>query len=140
METINHLFTYGSLMCADIMQRVAGCRAQSTEAALRDFFRSAIHREDYPGIVPRPGATVAGVLYLNQPTEAVRRLDVFEGELYERREVEVVSPEYGACAAMAYVIKDCYRDRLNHKEWSYAQFLATGKAKFEKAYLGFDRI
>jgi len=140
MEFMNHLFTYGSLMCADIMQRVAGCRAQSTEAVLRDFFRSGIHREDYPGIVPRPGASVTGVLYLDLPAEAVRRLDVFEGELYERRQVEVFSPDYGVCSAMAYVVKDCYRDRLNNKEWSYAQFLATGKANFEKAYLGFDRI
>lgn len=140
MEIMTHLFTYGSLMCGDIMQRVAGCRAQSTEAVLHDFFRSGIHREDYPGIVPRPGATVAGVLYLNLPAEAVRRLDVFEGKLYERREVEAVSPEYGVCPAMAYVFKDCYRDRLTNTEWSYAQFLATGKAKFERAYLGFDRI
>ena len=137
---MTHIFAYGSLMCADIMQRVAGCRAQSTEAVLKGFFRSGIHGEDYPGIAPRPGATVTGVLYLNLPEEAIRRLDVFEGEWYERRKVEVVSSEYGACPAMVYVIKDRYRDRLTHEEWSYAQFLATGKAKFEKAYLGFDRI
>lgn len=137
---MNHLFTYGSLMCADIMERVAGCRTQSVEAVLHDFFRSGVRREDYPGIIPRPGATVAGVLYLDLPAEAVRRLDFFEGELYERKEVEVVTPEGGLCCAMAYVIKDCWRRRLTNREWNYARFLATGKAKFEKAYVGFARI
>lgn len=131
-----HIFTYGSLMCADIMHRVAGCRTRSIEAVLKDFFRSGIYGEDYPGIVPRPGAAVTGVLYLNLPKEVVRRLDSFEGRMYERRKVEVVSSEDDIIPAMTYVIKSRYRDRLTHEEWSYAHFLSTGKAKFEKAYLG----
>lgn len=135
-----HLFTYGSLMCGDIMEKVAGCRLSCTEAVLRDFFRSGILGEEYPGIVPRSGAAVSGVLYLDLPETAVRRLDLFEGEMYERRTIEISSEEHGTCTAMAYVIKDSYRHRLTNEEWSYAGFLATGKARFENMYLGFEKL
>lgn len=134
------LFTYGSLMCADIMHRVAGCRAQSTEAVLADFRRRKISHEEYPGIVPHAGSRVRGVLYFRLADEAIRRLDIFEGELYDRQEVEVVSREYGVIRAMAYVIKPPYHGRLSNEEWSYDDFLAVGKARFEKAYLGFTKI
>jgi gamma-glutamylcyclotransferase (GGCT)/AIG2-like uncharacterized protein YtfP len=134
------LFTYGSLMCADIMHRVAGCRARSTEAVLADFRRRKVSNEEYPGIVPCPGSMVSGVLYFHLADEAIRRLDIFEGELYDRQEVEVVSREYGVIRAMAYVIKPLYHDRLSNEAWSYDDFLAVGKARFEKAYLGFTKI
>lgn len=133
------LFTYGSLMCADIMERVAGCRVPCRQALLQGFFRSGISGEDYPGIFARPGASVAGVLYLDLPEEAVRRLDIFEGELYERQEVEVIAGG-SRSLAMTYVVKDCYRHRLTGGEWSYDLFLRTGKARFEKDYLGFGKI
>lgn len=136
---MTHLFTYGSLMCADIMHRVSGCQAQSTEAVLTNFHRSKICGEDYPGIVPRSGFTVQGVLYLSLSEEALRRLDIFEGDLYERQEVEVVSKEHGRCLAMTYVVRPMYRDRLSNEEWSYSHFLAVGKARFESTYLGFER-
>lgn len=135
-----NLFTYGSLMCADIMFRVAGCKVQSTESVLADFHRSRIKLEEYPGIFPLPGDSVPGILYFNLPDEAIRRLDIFEGELYDRQAVEVVSAEFGACRAMAYIVKPCYHDRISNVDWSFDHFLATGKAKFEQAYLGFEKI
>jgi hypothetical protein len=46
----------------------------------------------------------------------------------------------GPCKAMVYVIKPRYRHLLTAEEWSFAHFLAVGKAQFEKAYFGFRRI
>ncbi|MFW2364833.1 MAG: gamma-glutamylcyclotransferase family protein, partial [Desulforhopalus sp.] len=62
-----NLFTYGSLMCSDIMFPVAGCRPHYTRAILKDYFRSEIVNEEYPGITPQPGALVNGIVYYNLP-------------------------------------------------------------------------
>ena len=86
-----NLFTYGSLMCGDIMFKAAGCKLQYSQALLSNFFRSKIHNEEYPGIIPKPGCTVAGVIYFDLSPEAIKRLDLFEGELYERREEVVLT-------------------------------------------------
>ena len=135
-----NLFTYGSLMCRDIMFKVADCRVDSDQAILHNFFRSKIQNEEYPGIAPRPGAVVSGVLYLGLVPEAIHRLDIFEGELYERQEVEVMSENHGSARAMTYVIKPSYRDLLTGENWSYGYFLAVGKEKFKATYLGFRAI
>lgn len=127
-------------MCSDIMFKVAHCRVDVTQATLSNFFRSKIRDKEYPGIVPQPGAMVPGVLYFDLSTEAIRRLDVFEGELYRREDVEVITGNHGSATAMTYVIKPQYRDLLTDKEWSFTYFLAVGKEKFEASYLGFQEL
>lgn len=133
-----NLFTYGSLMCSDIMIRVAGCQADFSPACLNNYFRSAIRDREYPGITPRRGTMVTGVLYLNLSSEPIQRLDVFEGELYRREVVEVVTEHDGVIEAMTYVIKPQYRDLLTDEEWSFNYFLAVGKKRFEQTYFGFQ--
>jgi len=135
-----NLFTYGSLMCSDIMYKVAGCRFESDQAILNDFYRSKIQNEEYPGIVPQSGSKVSGVLYLALSPEALQRLDLFEGELYQRQEVGVLSENHGRVRAMTYVIKPGYGDLLTGETWSFNHFLAVGKKKFQASYLGFQGI
>lgn len=132
-----NLFTYGSLMCNDIMFAVTGYRVESGKAILNNFYRSGLHNEEYPGITPDSGSHVDGVLYLNLPETVIERLDVFEGEYYFRRNVQVYSEEFGDIAAMTYVIKPQFSHLLTYTEWSYSQFLEVGKKKFEKKYFGF---
>ncbi len=134
-----NLFTYGSLMCNDIMFRVAGCQLEYSHASLSDFFRSKMHGREYPGIVQQPKAQVSGVLYRNLSPETLQRLDAFEGEMYQRQEVEVMTKEHGIAVAMAYVIKPRYRDQLTDEEWDFRYFLAFGRKKFEKTYFGFQQ-
>ncbi len=136
-EMIN-LFTYGSLMCSDIMIKVSGCHADFSPARLNNFFRSNIRDREYPGITPRSGAMVTGVLYHNLSFEAIQRLDVFEGELYQRQFVEVVTERHGILKVMTYVIKHQYRNLLTDEEWSFNYFLAVGKKRFEETYTGFQ--
>lgn len=133
-----NLFTYGSLMCSDIMFKVAGCQVEFSQAVLNNFFRSKMHGREYPGIVEQPKAQVSGVLYRNLSPEALRRLDVFEGNMYQRQEVEIMITDRGLAMAMTYVIKPRYRDQLTDEEWDYDFFLAFGKKKFEKTYFGFQ--
>ncbi len=136
---MHNLFTYGSLMSSDIMYHVAGCPANFVAATLKDFKRSRIRGEEYPGIVAHPGAEVEGILYLDLAPTAIERLDTFEGAQYSRQEVQVMT-QHGPCFAMSYVIKPEYSDLLTGEAWSYAHFLAVGKAKFLEAYVGFCKI
>ena len=133
---MTNLFTYGSLMCDDIMFAVVNCQLERGDAILNDFYRSNVRNQEYPGIIPQVGAQVDGVLYLDLPETAIEQLDVFEGEFYEREVVQVRTEKFDEMNAMAYVIKPDYSHILTYTEWSYTHFLETGKQKFEMAYLG----
>jgi len=135
-----NLFTYGSLMCDDIMSGVVSCQLERSNAILNDFYRSNVRNEEYPGIIPQVGAQVDGVLYLDLPETAIEQLDVFEGEYYNRLGVQVCSEKFGETDAMTYVIKPHYSHILTYTEWSYSHFLDVGKQKFERAYFGFRDI
>lgn len=135
-----NLFTYGSLMCSDIMFQVASCQPDFVPASLKDYFRSRIRGEEYPGIIAQPGSEVAGVLYLDLPPSAMERLDRFEGRQYLRREVQVVTEGRGLCAAAVYVIHPEHKELLTGEPWSYEHFIAVGKSRFLSAYLGFQKI
>jgi gamma-glutamylcyclotransferase (GGCT)/AIG2-like uncharacterized protein YtfP len=135
-----NLFTYGSLMCSDIMFKVADQRIDFTQANLSNFFRSKITNREYPGIVAQRGALVPGVLYFDLSVEALGRLDLFEGDMYRRQDVEVITEKGGPTSAMTYVIKPQHADLLTGAEWDFADFLTVGKEKFKETYFGFQEI
>ena len=132
------LFTYGTLMSPDIMARVAGCRLASEPARLAGYRRTLVRDEVYPGIVETEGHEVDGILYLDASEEAIRRLDAFEGEMYDRREVSVMTAGGEIRTVMTYVFRPEYCFRLTDIPWDYRQFLASGKERFENGYSGFD--
>lgn len=135
---MTHLFTYGSLMCSDIMSKVIGCQAEYTEATLSNFSRRSIRNEEYPGITPHSGTIVSGILYLDLSAQAIQQLDIFEGELYRRQTVTVRAEQQGQMEAMTYVIKPQYLHLLTDRDWSFSRFLKVGKKKFLKSYFGFQ--
>jgi gamma-glutamylcyclotransferase (GGCT)/AIG2-like uncharacterized protein YtfP len=135
-----HCFTYGSLMCADIMARVAGSPAHAEPATLHGYARHPVRGEEYPGMVPAPRGTVSGVLYRALPDAAWARLDAFEGDRYARRQVSVILADGRSKAAWTYVFKPEHAHLLATGEWDFAAFLGQGKARFEALYLGFDKL
>lgn len=134
------LFTYGTLMSPDIMARVAGCRLASLPARLTGYKRSLVRNEVYPGIAQAAGHAVDGILYLEVPDVAIRRLDAFEGEMYERLEVYVTTEGGQPRSAMTYVFRSAYRHLLTDLSWDYQTFLKTGKERFENGYFGFGEV
>lgn len=122
------------------MFRVAGCKTNYTQATLNNFFRSKIHNEEYPGIIAQANAVVSGILYFDLAAKAIGCLDLFEGEMYQRQEVEVIMENQDQATAMTYVIKPRYQHLLTDKEWSFSEFLAVGKARFEESYFGFQEL
>lgn len=135
-----HCFTYGTLMCADIMSTVGGCSVTGEPATLAGFARRAVRDEDYPGIRPDADASVEGVLYRDIDTTALARLDAFEGEQYRRETVEVTLADGSCVTADTYVIKAEYAALLLPVDWDFDAFLAAGKSRFQSRYMGFSRI
>jgi len=137
---IENLFAYGTLMCDDIMREVAGCRLSHGTGTLKGYRRRSVKGEYYPALVAAEGGCVDGVVYHNVPASAWDRLDRFEGELYERRRVQIELDDGTSLNAAAYVVKPEYLDRLEPSEWDYAEFLRSGKARFQKYYKGFRTL
>ena len=135
----DHCFTYGSLMCDDIMGAVCAAAPLSPlPARLAGFRRAPVIGVEYPGMVPAADGLVEGVLYLDLPATAWPRLDAFEGDEYQRSEVEVELAGGRRLMAWTYVFKPEYAERLGEGEWDFQRFLETGKARFEALYMGFD--
>ena len=132
------VFTYGSLMCHDIMSRVCGESVQGEAARLADYARHPLRGETYPGLVAFPGGQVTGRLYhLLDESRVLSRLDAFEGEMYARHRVCVNPVGGGQVEAWCYILEQVYCDLLLPGDWDFATFLASGKADFEARYLGF---
>jgi len=134
-----HCFTYGSLMCTDIMFGVAGLALEYEAATLREHSRHPVAGETYPGMIPAAGAAVSGVLYRDVPPAALARLDAFEGEQYLRLTVQVELADGRMAAADTYVFRPEFAHLLAGGEWDFDGFLAEGKRRFETQYLGFGR-
>ena len=135
-----HCFTYGTLMCADIMSAVSGRPLSGEPARLDGYARHAVRDEDYPGIQPAPGAQVEGVLYRDIDAAALARLDAFEGDMYARETVRITLADGTSLVADTYVIRPQHRTLLLAEDWNFAAFLTHGKARFTRRYMGFSRI
>jgi len=134
------LFTYGSLMCEDIMTDVAGARLPGEAATLSGFRRYLVKEEEYPGIVAEPGGVVSGVVYHGIEAASWQRLDRFEGELYERKAVTVQYADGRTAVVDCYLFRPEFAHRLSSTEWDFAAFLQRGKTVFQHQYCGFKAI
>lgn len=135
-----HCFTYGSLMCEQIMAAVCGMKLMSAPARLEDYSRHPIRDQDYPGMIPARGGEVRGVLYQNVPPLALARLDAFEGAQYERTTVRVKLADGRAIEAETYVFRPEHAALLLPGEWDYPRFLSEGRLRFERQYIGYKQL
>lgn len=136
-----NVFAYGTLMAPDIMEIVSGRQLDSLEAMAKGYQRYLVHNEKFPGMVEQPGAQVQGVLYLDVSEPVLMRLDLFEGELYDRQEIEVFShPQGQNVMAMTYLFKEEYSHLLSNSVWDFEEFLSNGKQSFTRQSLGIDNL
>lgn len=132
-------FTYGSLMCEDIMSSVAGMTMFGEPGTLHGHARHPVREEDYPGMVPDAHGQVEGRLYRDLTEAAFARLDRFEGEMYERRRVQVHAGQ-GVVAAWTYIFRPEFAHLLLAGDWCFESFLVVGKTRFERRYMGFAAL
>lgn len=118
----NHLFCYGTLCIPGVMRRVSGVIPEACPAVLADYACYALEGLVYPGIVPKKGTQVSGVLYLGLSRAQLIRLDAYEGDQYLRRRVKVASDHEHRVQAWTYVLHPRYYHRLSATGWSLEQF------------------
>lgn len=121
--TAEALFTYGTLMCPEVLTAVAGATGAPRPARLSGYARRRVRGAVWPGILPRPGASVEGVLWSGLGAAALARLDRYEGAAF-RREAVVVATVEGEVPAQAYVLAARHRWRLTRNDWAPEAFRA----------------
>jgi gamma-glutamylcyclotransferase (GGCT)/AIG2-like uncharacterized protein YtfP len=134
------LFAYGTLMCEDIMETVAGRVPPSQKAVLHSYRRLVVENEEYPGLVPTEECQVEGILYHDVSSQSWERLDRFEGEMYCRSKVMVSLDDGSAVEAFVYIVRPEFRDRLGRRDWDFAGFVAKKKSVFVNSYRGYDTL
>ena len=114
-------FAYGSLIFPEIMYEVTGCQLKIKDAVLKNYARYLVEDTCYPGITKNKGGSISGKLYSEVSQVAFKTLDDFEGKLYQRIEVEVVT-ELETLRAQTFAIAPKYEDRLSNQPWSPSLF------------------
>ena len=124
-----HCFTYGSLMFAEVMFAVAaqtGLRA--VPATLDGWQRFRIREVTYPAALrSRHASRIEGMLWFDLSDEAWKRLDAFEGEVYNRVEVEV---ESDSGRHRAWIYEYLKPDRVLAEDWDPKTFQQQHMADF----------
>jgi gamma-glutamylcyclotransferase (GGCT)/AIG2-like uncharacterized protein YtfP len=110
-----NVFTYGSLMFAEVWQPLVVGRYRSEPAILSGYRRFAVPGVAYPGVVAAPGQQVAGLLYRDVGPDDLARLDLFEGAEYRRDALPVTLADGSVLNAETYVWLD--HDRLSDTPW-----------------------
>ena len=80
---------------------------------------------------------VDGVIYLNVPIPAWKRLDRFEGKMYQRHHVAVELNDGTMLPVETYVIHPMYLYRLDKSDWDFNGFISKGKSCFQSTYKGY---
>ncbi|WPG98599.1 disease resistance protein Aig2 [Acrodontium crateriforme] len=144
-EPSRSAFFYGTLMAPQVLHRVCHGSSDPTNpifathnfktrpAILHEHRRHRVRHADYPGVIPHPNATVRGT-YVTGLTDAdIWRLDIFEGDQYERCKVKVrVLDKIGEDNGQGNVegeeveaetyIWTAGEEELEQKEWDFAEF------------------
>jgi gamma-glutamylcyclotransferase (GGCT)/AIG2-like uncharacterized protein YtfP len=116
------LFSYGTLQFPAVLAAVTGCHLEGDQAVLDEYACYLVQGKVYPGITAEPGASVEGLVYSGLGEAHFRKLDRFEGELYERVRVCVTDLEGNPLQAWTYVIPEAMRDRLTGRPWNRSDF------------------
>lgn len=135
---MKHLFVYGTLMFDEVRHRILSGHVEMVAAELRGYRRLSIRGEDYPAVVKSSLASVEGMLILDLADSAIRRLDRFEGEYYERRPVFVrISDSDVRTRCETYVLRGRYKSLLAKSDWDPEAFRVRHLQKFLCRYRGF---
>lgn len=133
-----HIFTYGSLMFAEVWQDIIHAPYESHPAWLDGFRRTIIHGNSYPVVLPRAGERdLQGVLYLSISELNLRKLDRFEGDHYYRRRVfprVKAGDGYHTIESEIYVLKPRYAHLASLRKWDPDVFEERDLKHFRRTY------
>jgi gamma-glutamylcyclotransferase (GGCT)/AIG2-like uncharacterized protein YtfP len=125
-------------MFEPVWTRIARGAYVQRPARLHGFTRRRARGDVYPVIFKsRDADWVDGILYLDVDEKDLHRLDVFEGEPYERQTHTVVVENAEKMQACVYVLKENWIWMANHVPWDPNYFAREGLKYFMKHYIGF---
>jgi gamma-glutamylcyclotransferase (GGCT)/AIG2-like uncharacterized protein YtfP len=137
-----NVFTYGTLMFPEVWRAVAGRDFASVAGTAAGCAIYRVAGAQFPGIVAAgDGDSVRGVVYLDVDETALARLDRFEDDFYERRELQIVCDDGRRRTAGAYVVPERNRAVLTDEVWNREEFVAQGHLRqFIERFAGFSRL
>ena len=91
-------------------------------ASLPGYARYLIKDQVFPGIVSAINDSVDGIVYHDIDTTALQRLDEFESNVYERKEVLVTLENNQQLTAYTYVMSREYEYLLTNRAWDIEVF------------------
>ncbi|MBN1360194.1 MAG: gamma-glutamylcyclotransferase [Sedimentisphaerales bacterium] len=133
-----HLFVYGSLMFEEVWSRLVRGSYVKRTARLHGFSRRKVRDDVYPVIFrSHEPDWVDGLVYLHVTDEDIRRLDFFEGDVYDRQNHTVLVEQAEKIVAAVYVLKDDYYHMTDATDWDPAWFAREGLGLFLGRHRGF---
>jgi len=132
------IFAYGTLLIPSVMYAVTASEFRFKNAILRGYARFTVKGECYPGIIPVADAVTKGIVYFDVDKLSLERLDVFEGDLYQRTPIMVEMEGGEISNAEAYVIRSNFRNHLSSSEWNAKEFVQKYLKAFLETYSGFQ--
>lgn len=118
-----HLFTYGSLMFPELLTAITGDHYQHIDAVLLEYSRFQLKNAKYPGIIASDASSqTCGRLYWRLKPRALELLDAFEGNLYERKRLQVQCANGLTAEAFVYVVSPHKSALLSRQTWEPERF------------------
>jgi len=125
------LFTYGTLMFAEVWQRIGIEQPTGQPATLPGYAIYRIRDALIPGIIhTSPRDHVRGVLYQGLDATTLEELDVYESDLYQRAIVQVRRLDSSLIECQTYVIPLVNRTVLSREIWDADWFQQHALAQY----------
>lgn len=115
------IFTYGTLMYQPLWLKIAEHQRLPIPAVTKGFARCSIENSLSCSLVAAAGGHVAGMLYGGLSESEIVRLDEYTASLFERVQLQVVTPNE-TIVAYSYVIKPEFESRILPKTWNQRRF------------------
>jgi gamma-glutamylcyclotransferase (GGCT)/AIG2-like uncharacterized protein YtfP len=117
------------------MKAVIGHTYPGVNARLPGYAIFRVKNAEYPGIIDAPNDETSGVMYRGVSDADLKVLDLFEGEIYERRLLEVDTEDGKSQHAWVYVISTKNKSYLTRETWDLKTFMKKGFDTFMKYYV-----
>ena len=134
-----NLFVYGTLMIPSVMYTVTARRFPFADAILKGYARYRVKGESYPGIIPAAEAVTEGIICFGVDEISLKRLDEFEGDLYQRNRIMVETKKGETYNAETYAIRSEYISCLSSEKWNLKDFSRNYLDAFLESYSGFQK-
>ena len=136
------LFVYGSLQHPCVWQKLLAKKTSfnDSSAVLQGWKAVQVRREVYPGLVQAAHSQVQGVIKSGLSKEDLLKLDVFEGQQYQRVLLTVNDTQGQKQRVFVYQTKKAHVIHLSNKTWCYQTFRQRGLQSFLKRYVGFVKL